>query len=225
MKGIYISVAVVIAIAIVLSNLVYFVFAGVILGVFLILLPYTSVAWMPFAVLITFLIAYMRNQDTKLYTQRGALYSLLLIMPWIYLTVRMFGNRVPTGLIKTGYIILYFLWAAATVMGVWALTFFKHSYHSLYGPNSDYPHQAALNAAVAFYLAVTVIALFHSILELRRARDDYSERGADAKPQPVFPGKGFLTPFIYGFVGIALPIPIAIVVRRWYGEWSLGFLF
>ena len=93
------------------------------------------------------------------------------------------------------------------------------------GPNSDYPHQAALNAAIAVYLAVTAIAFFHSILELRHARDEHSERTAGAEDQPVFPDMAFLTPFIYGFVGIALPIPIAIVVRRWYGEWSLGFLF
>ena len=193
---------------------------GFLIGAFFIFLPVFGAFWSPFAALITFQRARRKSLDTKRYTLYGALYSLLLIMPWIYFIRRMSGKRFPSALIRLGYVILYFMWVVSGVMGVLALTSFKLNYHSLHGPFSDYPHQAILNTAIAIYLLATVVTWIHSRRKLRRAREDYDKRSADAELQPVFPNMGFLTPFIYGFVWLALPVFIFTLSRRWVlGVW------
>lgn len=68
----------------------------------------------PFAALICFIIGRSKGL-TETHAGTGAWYSMLFILPWLYLVLRMLGVRIPDGAVRTGYGVLYGLWLCGTI--------------------------------------------------------------------------------------------------------------
>lgn len=69
-----------------------------------------GVLWSPIAALICGGIARARGLSVSRYAAAGAVYSALLILPWLYLVVRMFNRSVPRFIVVAGYMVLYLGW-------------------------------------------------------------------------------------------------------------------
>ena len=63
-----------------------------------------------FAAVTCMWLAYRRGLNVLYYGLIGAIYWILLWLPWVYLVTRMSGRRMPVNLIITGYIVLYLGW-------------------------------------------------------------------------------------------------------------------
>ena len=63
----------------------------------------------PFAALACVIISRVRRLDSS-YAGTGTWYSMLFILPWIYLALRMLGTQVPDRLAQLGYAILFGMW-------------------------------------------------------------------------------------------------------------------
>ena len=71
--------------------------------------------WSPFAALICRLIVHLRGLPGSGYGGAGFRYSLLFLLPWIYLVLRMVGVPFPMVVVRVGYGLLYGLWLVAAV--------------------------------------------------------------------------------------------------------------
>lgn len=63
--------------------------------------------WAPFAAITCILIAHSKSLNVIRYGVVGAVYSAAFILPWIYLTLRMFGVRTKRGIVLFVYCALY----------------------------------------------------------------------------------------------------------------------
>ena len=71
-----------------------------------------GVLWAPFAMVICGAIARTRGLSVVRYAGAGGIYSILFVLPWFYLLVRMFGVRPQHALVQLGYMFLYLGWLA-----------------------------------------------------------------------------------------------------------------
>ena len=75
------------------------------------------VLWAPFASLICAKSARKNGLEVRRYAVVGGLYSLMLVLPWLYLIIRMSGDRPSRTLVKWGYALLYASWLWVSIMG------------------------------------------------------------------------------------------------------------
>lgn len=73
--------------------------------------------WAPFAMVICGAIARTRGLSVVRYAGAGGIYSILFVLPWFYLVVRMFGAKPQRALVQAGYIFLYLGWLAGPIIG------------------------------------------------------------------------------------------------------------
>ena len=93
-------------------------FFGILGGLFVLLTVWLA----PFGGLISAVLAYRRGSDAWLYYGLiGSLYTVCLLLPWVYLTWRLMGRRVPFQAIVAGYVGAYLPW------GITWFTFVIHS--------------------------------------------------------------------------------------------------
>ena len=111
-----------------------------------------SVLWAPVAAFVCMRHARALGYDVRYYGLVGALYSTFLVLPWLYLTNRLSGERTPTSLIVIGYFIAYMVW-------IISLGF---TYFSLYLEN---------RGLATLVMLVSVTLLLASIFSLRREPD------------------------------------------------------
>ena len=74
--------------------------------------------WSPFAALICRLVSHVRKLPGSGYGGAGFRCSLLFLLPWVYLVLRMTGLPVPRVVVRAGYGLIYGLWIAAAVGSV-----------------------------------------------------------------------------------------------------------
>ena len=87
----------------------YFIFVPMVLGLL----------GAPIAALICFIIGRIRGLN-ETHAGTGAWYSMLFILPWLYLALRMLGARISDGAARAGYALFYGLWlygASVVVIG------------------------------------------------------------------------------------------------------------
>lgn len=99
--------------------------------------------------------ARVRGLNSLYYGFVGALYSVFLLLPWIYLTLRLRGRRVPHSLIVNSYLFIYMAWILC-LLNAFVYAFFLSGSYS-YPPND--PHWVA---PLAFYAggALFVLSVF-----------------------------------------------------------------
>ena len=75
------------------------------------LLALLGLLWAPVAALICVLVARFRKLDGESYGAAGAKHSILLVLPWVYLLVRMlFGRSLPVFFVAPVYVVIYSIW-------------------------------------------------------------------------------------------------------------------
>ena len=75
------------------------------------------VLWAPIAALLCANSAHQHGLEVRRYAVAGGVYSLLLLLPWIYLLMRMAGDQPPRILVKCAYVVLFAAWLWLPVMG------------------------------------------------------------------------------------------------------------
>ncbi len=176
------------------------------------MLPALIVLSMPFGVLFApfaALICYIRARSMGLspvhYTRVGALYSILLFFPWIYLILRMHNKTVPNFLIGIGYFVLYTMWFFASIVvfvviaiffGIVALGFFTEG-------EGTYIH-ILMFCAVLITLCVDVGAWILSMVRLDRFHRNH------IPSEEILPDRAYIMPFAY------TPVWIVFAVIFWY---------
>ncbi|MCY3542663.1 MAG: hypothetical protein OXH22_01270 [Chloroflexi bacterium] len=68
----------------------------------------------PFAALICFIIGRSRGL-TEVHARTGAWYSILFILPWLYLVLRMLGLNLSDKVAQLGYLVLYGVWLCGAI--------------------------------------------------------------------------------------------------------------
>ena len=177
------------------------------LGIFaaIVITPIIIVLLMPFGVLLSpfaALICYVRARSIGLppghYARIGALYSTFLLLPWIYLIVRMFNKTVPSSLIGIGYCVLYTVWFFGSIVTVAALAIFSGIVALGFSTDVErtYIHILTFCAALIF-LCVDVVAWILSMARLDHFHRNHIPR------EEILPDRAYITPFAYALVWIA----------------------
>ena len=74
-----------------------------------------GIIWMLPAAVLSMMQAKKRGYPVVYYGVIGALYSLFLLLPWIYLTSRLQNKNIPYCAIVTGYALVYLYWVSLLV--------------------------------------------------------------------------------------------------------------
>ena len=81
----------------------------------LLLLAIVGLMWSPFAALISWRMAGNRGLSGSRYAITGAVYSMLLVLPWIYMVMALRCKRISTGLVDFAYFFLYMAWLVGPI--------------------------------------------------------------------------------------------------------------
>ena len=84
--------------------------AASVLGI-LLNISLVGLIWMPFAAATCMYVARSKRLNVNAYGIAGAVYSVLFILPWIYLVLRMYGVSVDKRVVRAVYVVLYvYIW-------------------------------------------------------------------------------------------------------------------
>ena len=67
------------------------------------LLAWIGLAWMPFAAVVTGLVARKKGISPLPYAIGGSMLSTLLFVPWVYLIIRLLNRSIPSFIVLIGY--------------------------------------------------------------------------------------------------------------------------
>lgn len=124
--------------------------------------------WSPFAALICGLVSHVRKLPASGYGGAGFRYSILFLLPWVYLVLRMTGLPIPRVVVRAGYGLLYGLWiaaAAGSVVGGLVVT-------GLYFTGNEDARGADATLLISGGAFIGVLAFVSLRKLLRRHRDD-----------------------------------------------------
>ena len=174
------------------------------------LLAVLGVVWSPASALICVLVARLRKLDGESYGTAGAKLSMLLILPWVYLLVKMlFGRSLPAIVVVPVYVLIYSIWlviyvAAFNVGGlIWSIL-------DVVVTNSQ-----PLASVVLFFVALGVMLPFNVYTlngSIRNLRQRYTaDKELTHRPMPTAPHGDYLAPFIW-LIGWSLVVLLITIV-------------
>ncbi|MXX53073.1 MAG: hypothetical protein F4Z35_03785 [Dehalococcoidia bacterium] len=143
-----------------------------------------GILWAPFGGLICALRARSLGLPAVRFAVVGAVYSLAMFLPWVYLIRRMTGGWFSDGLIATAYILLYAVWA-----GIWSYPFLGAFAYKPFDPE------------FGLFLTTLLVSLILSCLWIyfiRRMRDVHIRRST------IVIAYAILYAICIGLVGIGL---------------------
>ncbi len=158
--------------------------------------------WMPFASLICARSARKKGLSVWRYALAGALYSLLLFWPWVYLLARMNDKRVPRFFIGLFYFFVHAAWLLGGSLYLLIGTFTAHP-GSAYDYEFGNPHVQLSYAAGALTL-ISVVTWFMSLTRLLRVHDRESAKENQCRTTTL-PHWEYLIPVVYMMVWLAVP--------------------
>ena len=145
-------------------------FVGGTLPASVILMMVFGLLWSPFAAIICLLIARVRGLRGDGYGSAGFRYSLLFLLPWIYLALRMAGVPVPRMVERIGYALLYGLWGVVALASVGIGLFTAGSF--VLGDEDARGADAALFVVIGLFMAVLWFISLRGLLRRHGDRDD-----------------------------------------------------
>ncbi len=131
------------------------------------LLAFAGIAWFPFGALICARLARSNGLDPLGFAIRGAFYSLLGVVPWILLLVRMHGKRIYQPVVVVGYGILFGGWfiGCGVLLGILASR----------TPSGKFPEALVLLSGFVMGSISLLLLIRRNRLERRRDRWDPDE--------------------------------------------------
>ncbi len=163
-----------------------------------ILLFVLGLLWMPFGALICSQTARVRSLPDDGYGATGAGYSALMLLPWVYLVVRMLGRRVPRPVIWAGYSYIYACWLAL-IAGYVTYIFTEMIPYNNYLRARSGGLAAGSEGDVALWYIATAVNIFTlalSVRVLRRAHTKARIKLGD-EPRELLPGGVYVYPFAW----------------------------
>ena len=157
------------------------------------LLPLIAVLglmWSPIAAAISWWLARNRGFNGVGYAFAGAIYSVLFLGPWLYLTMRLVGITPPRWMIGFSYILLYLVWSAPILFARNIGKIVEHSSSALAPVTSQ-----LLWAAMLALLLISLLLLL---------KIDERLQGSQ-----VLPGPGYILPFVGLWVSMAAFLTIS----------------
>ena len=155
-------------------------------------MPALGLLWAPFATMICARTARARGLDSRRYAIAGAVYSVLFLLPSIFLIARIHNKSTPGCLTRSAYVLIYgWLWPVSTL---------SYYIFTLALPEPFWIVSVSL-------LLLNVLTWFISLIKLivwhRRQARVLSEESDD-----VLPNRVYIMPFAYvlGWVLIAVPL-------------------
>ena len=179
-------------------------------GIFaaIVITPIIIVLSMPFGVLLApfaALMCYMRARSMGLspghYARIGAMYSTFLLLPWIYLIVRMFNKTVPNSLIGIGYCVLYTVWFFGSIVIVAALAILSGVVALGFSTDVERTYIHILT----FCAALIILCVDVGAWILSMARLDHFHRN-HIPSEGILPDRPYIMPFAYTLAWIALAV-------------------
>lgn len=165
-----------------------------------------GVLFAPFAALICYIRARLMGLPPGRYARIGALYSTILLFPWIYLIVRMFNKSVPNFLIGIGYFALYTIWFFGSIVVVAAVVITSGIVAFGFSTEIErtYGHILAFCAALII-LCVDVVAWILSMALLDRFHRNH------IPSEEILPDRAYITPFAYALAWIVAAVMLWVV--------------
>ena len=190
----------------IIDLIVYTILIGVIgFPIFVPLAMPLGVFWAPFAALICALRARSIGQSAKRYAAFGALYSTLLLLPWIYLMGRMYGKTVPAGWVTLGYVLLYLVWASTMALNL-SVGFAAYTGAGLVKPTDV---DRLIGYGVFAVVVVNLSTLVQSIVKL--SRNHNHSLYTDGSPEGMLPHRGYIMPYAYALIWLAIAISMLLL--------------
>ena len=154
------------------------------IGFLTLLVMLTSIVLAPFAGILSVVQARQHGYASWLYGLAGTVFSLHLLLPWLYIALRLSGTAVPPLLIRAVYIIAIVIWAIYLVNGFVTLGIVENI-----GP---FFRLVLYTGTLAF--AVTVVLLVRNFnLDQRRKRARQTENDFRLNVRDF----AYLTPFTF----------------------------
>ena len=170
-----------------------------------------GILWSPFGALICALIARRRALPVKYYAGMGAWHSALLLLPWIYLVLRMTGRTVSRGWISFGYFILYAVWfiGSVCVMAIFVIGIFV-----------DRPDSLILWAFMMWLIVILFAANVYMWISSVRAMSGgrMAPKDGQEADHGIIPDQFYLRPFLYAFIAFCIEFALIPLTMFLYGD-------
>ena len=175
--------------------------------------------WSPFAALICWLRARSLGLDARRYAKAGALYSALFFLPWLYLTLRMFGKTVADWMVSAGYFVLYLIWLLGPI-GVTFLVCAGSAFRVFSSDPAD-PDPTAFDmllfCSLLALLCANLVAMGLSAWDLERKHRRLA--AADREKSDFFPHRLYVMPFAHTLAAVAVTGGALLIVRVVRPDW------
>ena len=182
----------------------YIVGANLYLAYFSVAWLVAGVAWAPFAAIVSAVLARRRKLRKRYSWAVGALYSALLILPWIYMVTKISGKSIPGFIGRATYFLLYeVVWLFGLIPWILIL---MHSYR-IY--TYDRLQLIMWMIGLSALLVVNVFTWGFSLWRfLRRHREDV----ATGSP----PDRVYVIPFALAAMWIVIPLVLTFLPYQWW---------
>ena len=175
--------------------------------------------WSPFAALICWLRARSLGLPPRRYAAIGALYSALFFLPWLYLTLRMFGKTVADSVVVVGYIVLYLIWFLGPI-GIAFLACVGLGIRILSSDPAD-PDPTAFDillfCSLLAFLCANLVAMGLSAWDLDRKHRLLAV--ADREKSDIFPDRLYIMPFAHTLAAVAVTGGALLIVNVVGPDW------
>ena len=174
------------------------------------LLSILGLLWAPVAALTCLLVARLRKLDGESFGAAGAKQSILLVLPWIYLLVRlMFGRSIPRSLVAAVYVLIYAIWLIFYILVFNVVGLLASVLDILVTHSQSLTTMVILFIALSVMLPVNILTWGSSLRSLRRRYAADKKRAC--KSPPIVPHGDYMTPFVWLIVWSIIVLVITIV--------------
>ena len=174
-----------------------------------------GVLWSPFAALSCAALGRREVMSKWSYAVEGLASSTALLAPWVYLVTRILGLRLPVGVVRAAYAVLYAMWLVClTLGGVFACGFFAIAI--ALRPEIMSAIWVFVLIGISILAALTALALRWSLRTLRRHHQEY---GGPDRPVVAF---AYLQPFwcMGGLSGVHAVVMLAVLGYGVSSTWN-----
>ena len=161
-----------------------------------VLLAVLGLLWAPPAALTCMLAARFRKLEGESYAAAGAQHSMLLVLPWVYLLVRLLSGRaLPVFIVAPVYILVYAIWFIFYIVGFNVGVLIASIVDVLVAHSQPFARVALVFVVSSVMLPINVYTWRMSIGNLRHryALDKEHPR----QPAASVPDGDYLAPFIW----------------------------
>ena len=162
------------------------------------LLAALGLLWAPFAALISALTAKSRGLSPRRSAITGAIFSMLFLLPWIYLWAWQRNRPLSSSAIASGYVLLYGLWTLGLI-GQVGVVLLVHS--------GDNLSESSTSGGMTVLFVALIAMLILSVCQLGIAgMKSYNPFSNGERILPLHPPSHllYLSPFIYAYISMIL---------------------